>query len=69
MVILNHIVYKVCIPTLPFGTLAKMKNLDTNLKEFSSEAFFYFNKGKGEIDVSLGNPEYNYLNGVLNVEN
>ena len=46
-----------------------MKNLDTYLKEFPSEAFFYFNNETGEIDVSLDNPKYNDLKGILNVEN
>ena len=42
MFILNHLVYKVCIPTLSFNILPKMTNLEAYLEKFSSEAFFLF---------------------------
>ena len=69
MFILNHIVYKVCIATPSFRVLAKIKNFEEYLKECPSEAFSYFNKETGEMDISLDNPKYNDLVGVLYVGN
>ena len=69
MCILNYIVEKVCVATPPFHILKQIKTLEEYLNEFPTEAFFYFKKETGRVDVSLDKPRFDDMNGVENVGN